>query len=122
MKSEIWETVKLRLGLADDSLKLLVESYILEIEHRILHYCNISNIPTGLNFIWASMVIDAVRIDLPHVDEIADTTGGGETIKIGDTQISPSSVKSITNTNKEVIDKVVLNYRVDLNRYRKMRW
>ena len=124
VSADIWAVIKLRLGLANDDLQPLVLSYIEEIELRILHYCGISTVPDGLKFVWASMTIDAVRIDLPSVGEIADTVGGAESVKIGDTQVSParSSGGDISNTSKSVIDSVVLNYKVDLNRYRKLRW
>ena len=124
VSTDIWAVIKLRLRLANDDLQPLILSYIEELELRILHYCGIGTVPDGLKFVWASMAIDAVRIDLPNVGEIADTVGGAESVKIGDTQVSParSSGGDISNTSKSVIDSVVLNYKVDLNRYRKLRW
>ncbi|NGP59990.1 phage head-tail connector protein [Paenibacillus thiaminolyticus] len=122
--ADIWPIVKSRLGLSDDTHKDLIGTYIDEIGHRIKHYCNISAIPEGLKFTWASMAMDAVRVELPNVDEIADTAGGESSVKIGDTQVSGGSGSGgeVSNTSKSVIDSVVLNYRVDLNRYRKLRW
>lgn len=122
MSADIWNIVKLRLGLQDNTLQPLIETYIDEIENRILHYCGISKVPEKLKFTWASMVIDAVRVDLPHVAEISDTVGGGENVKIGDTSVSPANSSGVSNVSKLIIDQVVLNYAVDLNRYRKMRW
>ncbi|MEG6521132.1 DNA-packaging protein [Desulfotomaculum sp. 1211_IL3151] len=123
--TEIWPIIKARLSLQDDALQPLISSYIEEIEQRILHYCGIKAVPAGLKFTWASMVIDAIRIDLPHIEEISDTVGGTESVKIGDTQVSPSARGSeggASNTSKPIIDRVVLNYHIDLNRYRKLRW
>lgn len=118
---DIWPVVKLRLDL-DDGQKDLVETYIDEIGRRILHYCNLSEIPAGLKMTWSSMVIDALRIEQPNMDGIEETTSGGESVKIGDTSVSPASGSVLTNASKSVIDQVVLNYRVDLNRYRRLRW
>lgn len=118
---DIWPVVKLRLDL-DDGQKDLVETYIDEIGRRILHYCNLSEIPAGLKMTWSSMVIDALRIEQPNMDGIEETASGGESIKIGDTSVSPASGSVLTNASKSVIDQVVLNYRVDLNRYRRLRW
>lgn len=118
---DIWPVVKLRLDL-DDGQKDLVETYIDEIGRRILHYCNLSEIPAGLKMTWSSMVIDALRIEQPNMDGIEETASGGESIKIGDTSVSPASGSVLTNASKSVIDQVVLNYRVDLNRFRKLRW
>lgn len=120
--ADIWPIVKLRLGLADDALQTLVETYIEEIGQRIRHYCGIADIPETLKFTWASMAIDAVRVDLPNIGEIADTVGGGETVKLGDTSVSPAGSSGVSNVSKPVIEQVVLNYAVDLNRYRKLRW
>ncbi|OPA76627.1 DNA-packaging protein [Paenibacillus selenitireducens] len=120
---DIWAIIKLRLGLKDDELQPLMETYIEEIGNRIMHYCSVSTVPPGLKLVWVSMTIDAVRIDQPNIDEVADTAGRGETIKIGDTSTSPSNASGgLTNVSKSSIDAVVLNYRVDLNRYRRMRW
>lgn len=120
--SVIWPIVKLRLGLADDSLEPIVETYIEEIENRILHYCNINNIPEGLKFVWASMVIDVLRVEQPHVSGIEETIGVGEKIQIGDTSVSSEKGPGLNNMSKSVIDKIVVNYRIDLDRYRKLRW
>ncbi|WP_339295917.1 DNA-packaging protein [Paenibacillus sp. FSL W7-1279] len=119
----IWAIIKERLQLQDDALKGLVVSYIREIGYRIMHYCNLEEIPEELSFTWAAMSLDAARVDLPNVDEISDGAGGGDSIKIGDTSISPaSSSAGVSNMTKSSLDQVVLNYRMDLNRYRKLRW
>lgn len=122
--SDVWPIVKTRLGLIDDNLQPLIDTYIAEIEFRIKHYCNISQLPDDLLFVWASMVIDAVRVDLPNVGEIDDTVGGqGSNIKVGDTSVSGGgSGGGLTNTSKAVIDQVVFDYRADLHHYRRMRW
>lgn len=122
--AQVWEIIKLRLTLQDDTLKPLIDTYISEIERRIKHYCNISKLPDDLLHVWSSMVIDAVRVELPNVEEIEDTVGGqSNSIKVGDTSVSAGGGGNvITNTAKTVIDKVVLEYRHDLNHYRKMRW
>lgn len=129
---DVWPIVQQRLGLTDDSKKGLIDTglidtYIAEIGLRIQHYCNIRNIPDALLYTWASMVIDAVRVDQAADDQIAATVGGGGvTVKIGDTSVtsggSGGSSDGLSNTGKSVIDQIVLNYRVDLNRYRRMRW
>lgn len=119
----VLDIIKLRLQLTDNTYDALLLSYVREIGRRIMHFCNISEIPDDLSDVWASMVIDAARVELPTVDEINDTAGGADNIKIGDTSTSPASGASgLSNTAKSVIDKVVLNYRIDLLRYRKLRW
>jgi len=122
--ADVWPIVKLRLSLVDDTLKPMIDTYITEIEQRIKHYCNISKLPDGLLYVWASMTMDAVRVELPNVEEIEDTVGGQvNNVKVGDTSVSGgSSGNNMSNTAKSVIDKVVLNYQHDLNHYRRLRW
>lgn len=121
-REDIWPIVKLRLKLPDDSLKDTVMDYIEEIENRILHYCHVPAVPDGLKFTWVSMTMDVLRVELPTEDAIAETADTGVNVKVGDTSVSPAGGKSVTNMSKSAIDDVVLNYRIDLNRYRKLRW
>lgn len=123
--AEVLATVKLRLQLEDNKLDTLISSYIKEIGRRILHYCNIRSIPEGLIYVWASMVMDAVRVELPAVEEIADSSDDGTSIKIGDSTSGPASGSSggaVSSTSKSVIDELVLNYCVDLNHFRRIKW
>lgn len=123
--AKVLEIAKLRLGLADSTQDALITSYITEIGWRIKHYCNISTIPDDLIYVWTSMTSDAVRVDLPNVDEIADSVGGGgANVKVGDTSVSGGSGSGggLSNTAKSAIDRVVFDYRIDLHRYRRMRW
>ncbi|MFB4326405.1 DNA-packaging protein [Priestia sp. BR_2] len=122
--SDVWGIVKDRLGLADNSLQPLITTYISEIEWRIKHYCNINTLPNALLFVWASMVIDAVRVELPNIDEIDDSVGGqASNVKVGDTSVGGGgSGGGLTNTSKAVIDQVVFDYRADLHHYRRITW
>jgi hypothetical protein len=122
-KDDVWPIVKARLEL-DDTRKPLIETFIEEIGERIKHYCNIRSVPVGLKYVWASMVVDAVRVDLPNVDEIEETVGGQANIKVGDTSVSGvgGSGRELTNTAKAAIDQVVFDYRGDLHHYRRMTW
>ncbi|MNW48268.1 hypothetical protein D3C74_256260 [compost metagenome] len=119
----VLDIIKPRLQLTDTTHDALLLSYIREIGRRILHFCNITDIPDDLSDVWSSMVMDAVRVELPNVDDINESTGGADNVKIGDTSVAPASTSSgLSNTAKSVIDQVVLNYRIDLVRYRKLRW
>jgi len=120
-ESNVLAAIKLRLGLGDER-DALIDSYVQEIGQRILHYTNLSEIPAELEPVWVSMTIDALRIEQPNLPGIAETSGAGEEIRVGDTSTTPARPAGLTNTGKSAIDAVVLNYRVDLNRYRKLRW
>lgn len=121
-RAEITGLVKTRLRLQDESLDALIDSYVQELEQRILNYCNIDEVPDGLKFVWASMTMDALRVEQPSEPAIADTVGGVSETTIGDTTVKSAQADGLTNTGKSVIDAVVLNYTVDLNRFRKLRW
>lgn len=81
-----------------------------------------NRIPRELHFVWASMVIDVLKIEQSHIDEIAETIDDGQSVQIGDTSVSPAKSSGVTSTSKKVVEEVVLNYRTDLNAYRKLRW
>lgn len=120
-EAAVLSLVKLRLGLTDE-WDALVSSYVQEVGQRIQHYCNLVEVPDALERTWASMTIDALRIEQPKLPGIVETSGAREEITVGDTSVSMSDGDGLTNTSKSVIDAVVLNYRTDLNRYRRMRW
>lgn len=121
--AEVLRIVKLRLGFKDETNDALIDSYITEIGWRIMHYCNINEIPNDLTHVWASMVMDALRVEQSTIPEIEDSMPDGLNTKIGDTSVSSaSSSGEVTPLNKSVIDSIVLNYKADLIRYRRVRW
>jgi hypothetical protein len=121
-EADVLAVVKTRLQIADTGQDALINSYIPEIGDRILNYCNQDEVPDGLKYTWASMVIDVLRIEQPQMDAIENTSGTGTSVKIGDTTVAPAKSDGVSNTSKSVIDQVAANYRIDLGRYRKLRW
>ena len=120
---EVRKTVKVRFRITDESLDTLVDSYVRELGRRIRHYCNITDIPEDLSDVWASMVMDALRIEQPDVPGIAENVPDNMSVKIGDTSTAPAGRSGkTTSTNKSAIDDIVLNYKADLNHYRRLRW
>lgn len=113
--ADVIELVKSRLQLLDSAHDALIGSYVQELEQRILNHCNVAEVPDRLKFVWASMVIDVLKVKHPTIPEIEAALGVTAETKIGDT------TTKIT-TNKTSIDSIVLSYRTDLNRYRKLRW
>lgn len=120
-ENKVLNLVRARLRLQNEELNPLIESYIPELGWRIKNYCQISSIPEGLVFVWVSMVIDVLKAEHSTIKEIGSAIDKGDkSIKIGDTSISPA--KSSTSNPKSAIDVIVLNYAVDLNRYRRLVW
>lgn len=115
----IWAIIKERLQLQDDALKGLVVSYIREIGYRIMHYCNLEEIPEALSFTWANMAMAAFKTDQPHLEELDDLMSTNIDMKIGDTSIKESVGGS---SGVGSVTMAVQAYASDLNRYRKLRW
>lgn len=116
---EVLSLVKSRLGLQDANNDGLLEPYVLEIEQRILDYCHIAEVPDGLKFVWSSMSIDLIKSEQQAIPEIAAVSSNGVEAKIGDTTVKESSGGAV---GKSSLDAIVLNYRINLHRYRKLRW
>lgn len=121
--AEVRTIIKLRFKITDVVLDALIDSYIRELGRRIRHYCNISEIPEDLTDVWVSMVMDALRIEQPDAPGIAENVPDDMGVRIGDTQTAPAArAGEVTSLNKSVIDGIVLNYAIDLRRYRRLSW
>jgi hypothetical protein len=121
-QNDILELVKIRLKIPDASQDAIINTYIEEIQTRILDYCHVDTIPDALKSVWASMVIDVIRVEQPMMPGVEETNGIGEKVQIGDTTVSSEKGPGLNNLSKSVIDAVVVNYLIDLNRYRRLRW
>ncbi|MBS4172118.1 phage head-tail connector protein [Bacillus sp. FJAT-49736] len=123
MLNKVLEIVKRRLKIIDTSLDDLINDYIEQIEWKIRLYCNISEVPEALKFVWASMTIDILRIEHPNEEAIANTVAESvNSVKLGDTSIAYGNKGTdITNTSKASLDDIVLNYSHELNRFRRLR-
>ncbi len=113
------EVTKLKklLGIAVDDVTQDVNlDFILEdVEESILNYCNIKELPSGLQNTAYRMAIDLYRNE--NIGDEDAPIGVVMSIKEGDTQ---------TNFNKSVDDNfkdtLMKNYYSQLNRYRKLVW
>ena len=110
-----------------------MEMAIEEIKQVILQYCNIDDMPEGLTFTWANMSADLARYQYELTIEVDSNLNGVDTadvssIKIGDTQINLQGGSSSNKRNKILkshtpnLDQIVLNYKDQLNRYRRVVW
>lgn len=102
-----------------------------EVEQEIKNYCNISVVPVALKFTWCNMTVDLlnyeheVNLDPATIDDSLDI-GDAQTIKVGDTsiQMGGTSVsnprKTSLKSHKANLDDVTMNYRSQLNRFRRL--
>lgn len=120
---------KLHNKVDDITCQLAVE----EVEQAIKNYCKIDKVPDELKFVAANMAIDLIRYEQSITGEnpegleeisIADVSS----IKIGDTSITlgkgteNTAVDRSRDSHKPNLDEVVLNYRAQLNAFRRMVW
>jgi hypothetical protein len=122
-KGEIRQLVEKRLGLNPDSNSDLIELYIDEIEQRILNYVNVLVVPDGLTYTWATMVAGALSLEQPAILFPPSDDDAEYEMTVGDTTVKP--IKPATPPSKPtlaIVDKVMLDYRGELNAYRKLRW
>lgn len=92
-----------------------------ETKRFILNYCNISSVPTEANFLWANMALDLINgsylqntadIDAIKPCEVTSMTAGDMS----------ASRSSDTIAHKIDLDGLILNYREQLNKYRRLDW
>jgi hypothetical protein len=102
-----------------------------EVGEEIKNYCNIDEIPDGLKYTWANMAIDLAKYQYEvnnPVDDILDAIDATDvsTLKIGDTQIAlggnNSERATALKSHKPNLDQILMNYKAQLNRYRRMVW
>lgn len=119
----------------------LLQSIIEEAEYKIRNFCNIKKIPYSLKFVWTNIVFDYFM----HLDTLKDIRtqskgsadgvdiknmmGNIRTIKEGDTMIESFDREDVEDYQKKYLnarnlnlDDFVLNYKVDLYDFRKLRW
>ncbi len=102
-----------------------------EVGEEIKNYCNIDIIPDGLRYTWANMAIDLAKYQYEvnnPVDDILDALDATDvsTLKIGDTNIAlggnNSERATALKSHKPNLDQILMNYKAQLNRYRRMVW
>lgn len=111
-----------------------IEIGILEVEQAIKNYCNIEIdeiLPQELMFVHANMTVDLIKYtyisNSSGEDDNIDTSQISS-IKMGDTTVqigSASSNNTRTTTlrsHRPNLDEIVMNYKQQLNRFRKMVW
>ncbi len=126
----ILEIVSLKvksLAIVESDIRIAID----EIEDVIKNYCNIKEVPEALKYTWANMTVDLVRyqytMDMGEDNDLDDINLSDiSNLKIGDTQISlqgNNSIKSrILKGHYPNLDNIVLNYRNQLNKFRRMVW
>ncbi|WP_125153105.1 phage head-tail connector protein [Clostridium rectalis] len=110
------EKLKKLLGIAleDDSKDFLLKFALEDVEQIVKDYCHIKEIPEALNTIVLKMAMDMYRNE--NLGEEESSLGSVSSISEGDTSVSYRSVAS------EVKDSLIMDYKTQINRYRKLVW
>lgn len=102
-----------------------------EVEQAIKTYCCIPSVPDSLHFVWCRMAIDLINFDhetATKPEDVLDAFDPSDvsTIKVGDTSISlgdkyRSNQRSrILQSHQSNLDDIVMNFRAQLNMYRRI--
>ncbi|MGN7402742.1 phage head-tail connector protein [Cytobacillus praedii] len=113
----VLEIIKAKIPAENLPSDKLLNMYIEEVGQSILTFCNRTDIPAELNFVYANMIIDLIASENNKTNPEANRVV--TSIKEGDTQISYGS--SISASESSTIE-IVNNYKSQLLRYRKLRW
>lgn len=93
-----------------------------ETERFILNYCHISTIPSEACFLWANMALDLIKGSyLPTQSDALDAIKPDEVTSISAGDMSLSRDSNLI-AHKVDLDSLLLNYREQLNEFRRMDW
>ncbi len=104
-----------------------------EVEEVIKNYCSIDEVPEGLKYTWANMSVDLVKYTCQSNKSGDDVLEGLDasdvsSLKIGDTNIGLQGGSSSNERNKALrshqpnLDRIIMNHKEQLNRFRRMVW
>lgn len=139
-KGLIADIVKTQLGV-DTPSEPLLNLTIDEVEQEIKNFCNIKEVPQELTHTFANIVVDLFRYRQEFInvtkkpvegeeedDDITINEGNMNSIRVGDTTITFGSGSDTMVYNKNMrshqanLDDVILNYKAQLKKFRRMVW
>lgn len=103
------------LTLTEAEIKLAIE----EVGMAFQNYCNRSDIPDAARFVIANLAVDLLKSQ--HSGDDGSETPVGElgSISVDDVNLSFDANRRVHVVN---LDDILLNYREQMNHFRKMRW
>ena len=105
------DTVKLLLAITDDSKDAILQVYINLTKQSILNYCNLTELPSALNYTLCSMVCDVYKeaiVTSGQNANVSSITEDGRTVSFASASEIKASIDDRISKLKE------------LNRYRKL--
>ena len=136
-KQLIKDIIKAKLGI-DTPSDTLLNYNVDEIEQTIKNYCNLDYVPKELTYTFVNMVCDlntydsqVVQDNTPSEDgneDISISPSGVNSVRVGNTTISFGSGSDTSTRNRALrshqanLDQLILDYKSQLNKFRKMVW
>lgn len=136
-KQLIKDIIKAKLGI-DTPSETLLNYNVDEIEQTIKNYCNLDYVPKELTYTFVNMVCDlntydsqVVQDNTPSEDgneDISISSSGVNSVRVGNTTISFGSGSDTSTRNRALrshqanLDQLILDYKAQLNKFRKMVW
>lgn len=136
-KSLVIEIIKTKLGV-DTPSEPLLNFNIDEIEQLIKNYCNLDYVPEELTYTLVNMVCDLyayhkqVVTDAENAEDenidIAVSPTGVNSVRVGNTTVSFGSGSDTDTRNRALrshtpdLDVLIMNYKSQLNKFRRMVW
>lgn len=136
-KQLIKDIIKAKLGI-DTPSGTLLNYNVDEIEQTIKNYCNLDYVPKELTYTFVNMVCDlntydsqVVQDNTPSEDgneDISISPSGVNSVRVGNTTISFGSGSDTSTRNRALrshqanLDQLILDYKSQLNKFRKMVW
>lgn len=132
-ETRVLDIIESRIGFSISSSEIL--GYVREIEQFIINYCCVPEVPKALLYTVANMSIDLLGFyDIRKQDLSADSgdgdsqlelVGGVSSVRVGDTTIKVGDVggtiaTNARNSHRANLDAVVMNYRSQLNMFRRI--
>lgn len=112
------DTLKLLLGITDDSQDAVLRYVMDSVEESICNYCNVLQVPAGLINTASRMAADMYRGE--SFGQAAAPAGEASSITEGDTTVSFRSAGD-SKTYAVYAESILKNYTAQLNRYRRLK-
>lgn len=107
-------TVKILLGISDESVDIILRVYLSMTRNSILNYCNIKELPSALNFTLCQMTADVYRENISK-NKVGSVVGSVSSISEDGRTVSFSNA---TEIRASIEDRITRTH--ELNRYRKL--
>lgn len=107
-------TVKILLGISDESVDSILHVYLSITRNSILNYCNIKELPSALNFTLCQMTADVYRENISK-NKVGSVVGSVSSISEDGRTVSFSNA---TEIRASIEDRITRTH--ELNRYRKL--